>query len=517
VEAEVTAPALAFSGLSKTFGGEHALRSVDFSVAAGEVHGLLGQNGSGKSTLIKILAGFHAPDPGATLQIGGHDVVLPLPPGGVRPFGVAFVHQHLGLIPQVTVLENLLLTRLSGRGGIARPWAINWAQERTAARRLFEQYGLDIDPGVPLSRLSSVERALVAIVRAVEEIGAGGTKSGHGLLVLDEPTPFLPRSDVDRLFTLVRRVVSSGASVVFVSHDIDEVLEITDRATVLRDGQVAGVLTTLDATRDTMVAMIVGRQLTRGPSRSAVIDSTPTAVTIANLSGGQVAEMSLSLRAGEVVGLTGLLGSGYEQVPYLVYGALQAQGGTLTLGRERIDLTTQTPGVAIKAGLVLIPGDRLVAGGVGALPIVDNVTLPALARLFRPFLLHRNAMLAATRSLGERFGVVPNRPALPLASLSGGNQQKVILAKWLQLSPKLILLDEPTQGVDVGARQTVYQAIRDAAANGACVLCASSDAEQLAEICDRVVVLGRGRIAAELTAPTLSKHAITECCYGLAA
>jgi ribose transport system ATP-binding protein len=513
----MTEPALEFSGLSKTFGGQQALRAVDFAVAAGEVHGLLGQNGSGKSTLIKILAGFHAPDPGATLQIGGQDVALPLPPGGVRPFGVAFVHQHLGLIPPVTVLENLLLTRLSGRGGIARPWAINWAQERSAARRLFERYGLDIEPSATMSRLSSVERALVAIVRAVEEIGAGETRSGRGVLVLDEPTPFLPRADVDRLFSLVRRVVGNGASVIFVSHDIDEVLEITDRATVLRDGQVAGVMTTADATRDTLVGMIVGRQLKPGTSRPVAIDNSPAAVTIADLSGGQVQDVSLSLRAGEVVGLTGLLGSGYEQVPYLVYGALQAQRGTLTLGSERMQLTALTPAAAIKAGLVLIPGDRPVAGGVGALPIVDNVTLPALASRFRPFLLRRGAMLAASRSLAERFGVVPNRPMLPLASLSGGNQQKVILAKWLQLSPKLILLDEPTQGVDVGARQTVYQAIRDAADAGACVLCASSDAEQLAEICDRVVVLGRGRIAAELTPPSLSKHAITECCYGLAA
>jgi ribose transport system ATP-binding protein len=513
----VTASALEFSGLSKTFGGQQALRSVDFSVAAGEVHGLLGQNGSGKSTLIKILAGFHAPDPGATLRIAGQDVPLPLPPGGVRPFGVAFVHQHLGLIPPVTVLENLLLTRLSGRGGIARPWAIDWARERTAARGLFERYGLDIDPGVPVSRLSSVERALVAIVRAVEEIAVGPARSGHGVLVLDEPTPFLPRADVDRLFTLVRRVVAAGASVIFVSHDIDEVLEITDRATVLRDGQVAGVMVTANATRETVVGMIVGRQLQRGPSRSVAVRGGSAAVTVENLSGGQVADISLSLRGGEIVGLTGLLGSGYEQVPYLIYGALQAQSGTLMLGSERIDLTALTPAAAIKAGLVLIPGDRPVAGGVGALPIVDNVTLPALASRFRPFLLRRGAMLAASRSLGERFGVVPNRPMLPLASLSGGNQQKVILAKWLQLSPKLILLDEPTQGVDVGARQTVYQAIRDAAATGACVVCASSDAEQLAEICDRVVVLGRGRIAAELTQPALSKHAITECCYGLAA
>ena len=270
-------------------------------------------------------------------------------------------------------------------GGIARPWAIDWARERTAARGLFERYSLDIDPGVPVSRLSSVERALVAIVRAVEEIAAGGpAKSGNGVLVLDEPTPFLPRADVDRLFTLVRRVVAAGASVIFVSHDIDEVLEITDRATVLRDGQVAGVMVTANATRDAVVSMIVGRRLQPGAPRSVAVGQGPAAVTVEKLSGAQVTDISLSLRSGEIVGLTGLLGSGYEQVPYLLYGALQAQSGTLMLGTERIDLTTLTPAAAIKAGLVLIPGDRPVAGGVGALPIVDNLTLPALTSRFRP-------------------------------------------------------------------------------------------------------------------------------------
>jgi ribose transport system ATP-binding protein len=327
----------------------------------------------------------------------------------------------------------------------------------------------------------------------------------------------LPRADVDRLFTLVRRVVANGASVIFVSHDIDEVMEITHRATVLRDGRVAGVLRTPEATRDKVVGMIVGRQLQTAPSKVAATGAASAAVIITQLSGGQVAEISLALRAGEIVGLTGLLGSGYEQVPYLIYGALRAENGTLMLGSERFDLPALSPAAAIKAGLVLIPGDRPLAGGVGGLPIMDNVTLPALANRFRPFLLRRGAMVMASRDLGDRFGIVPNRPMQPLASLSGGNQQKVILAKWLQLSPKLILLDEPTQGVDVGARQTVYQAIRDAASAGACVLCASSDAEQLAEICDRVVVLGRGKIAAELAPPDLSKHAITECCYGLAA
>ena len=499
--------ALEVSNLSKNFGGQRALRGVDFAVLAGEVHGLLGQNGSGKSTLIKVLAGFHQPEPGARLLVYGRDVKLPVPPGGFRRLGLSFVHQHLGLIPALTVLENLLLTRLA----TTDLWHINWPAAAAAARATFARYGLAIDPTARLARLSSVERALVAIVRAVEE--AGGARA---VLVLDEPTPFLPRRDVDRLFALMRQLAAAGAAVVFVSHDIDEVMEITDRVTVLRDGQVAGTLNTAQTDRDTVVRLIVGRALTAAAPRTPVPEAAP-AVRVLDLSGGQVDMLSLALQPGEVIGLTGLLGSGYEQVPYLLYGALPVRRGRLVLADRTIDLGRWTPAAALRAGLVLIPGDRPVAGGVGALPIVDNMMLPALATRFRPWLLRRPAMLRAARALGETFGVVPNRPDLPFAALSGGNQQKVVLAKWLQLQPRLVLLDEPTQGVDVGARQLVFRAIRDAAARGAAVLCASSDAEQLAEICDRVLVLARGRIAAEIPARALSKHAIVSACYGMAA
>ena len=504
--------ALEVRGLSKTFGGQQALRGVDFSVRAGEVHGLLGQNGSGKSTLIKVLAGFHAPDAGGSLRIFGADVALPVPPGGFRRYGLSFVHQNLAMMPALTVLENLLLTRLA----TTQRWRIGWAKERAAAAGVFARYGLNIDPGATLSRLSSVERALVAIVRAVEEMGDDNMGDGRGVLVLDEPTPFLPRRDVDRLFALVRQVAAGGAAVVFVSHDIDEVMEITDRVTVLRDGVVAGTLETATSSRDEVVRMIVGRTLETAQPRPAPAQAT-AAVTLRGLHGGQVMDLSLDLRPGEVVGLTGLLGSGYEQVPYLLYGATPAGGGELTVRGRILTLSRLTPAAAMGAGLVLIPGDRAVAGGVSSLPVVDNVTLPALATRFNAWMLRRPALHRAASELADTFGVVPNRPDFPLSSFSGGNQQKVILAKWLQLRPALVLLDEPTQGVDVGARRTVFRAIRDAAEAGACVLCASSDADQLSEICDRVLVLARGRLAVEMTPPGLDKHAIVSACYGVAA
>src|SRR5271156_4013411 len=300
--------ALLLTGLTKTFGGQRALDDATLEVAQGEVHGLLGQNGSGKSTLIKILAGFHAPDPGGRLTICGVDVPLPLAPGAFRHHRISFVHQHLGLIPALTVLENMLIGRLAA----SRSIAIDWNRERRKVAARFEAYGLSIDPNRKLADLSPVQRALLAIVRATDEMESGDG-SGNGLLVLDEPPPFLPRRDVDQLFDVVRSVVRTGASVIFVSHDIDEVLEITDRATVLRDGQVAGVMVTANATRDAVVSMIVGRRLQPGAPRSVAVGQGPAAVTVEKLSGAQVTDISLSLRSGEIVGLTGLLGSGYEQ------------------------------------------------------------------------------------------------------------------------------------------------------------------------------------------------------------
>ena len=497
--------ALHLWNLSKTFGGQKALDRASLSVASGEVHGLLGQNGSGKSTLIKVLAGFHPPDPGSRLAIGGAEVPLPLAPGAFRHYRMSFVHQHLGLLPSLTVLENLLIGRFAER----EAWAIRWPAERRRAAELFATYGVEIDPEARVADLAPVERALLAIVRATGEIAAeGGT--GNGLLVLDEPTPFLPKRDVERLFRLVRNVVGKGASVVFVSHDVDEVMEITDRATVLRDGRVAATLETARASKADFIEAIVGRKLAASPPPAPPLARGASHAIVHDLAGGTIQGFSLDLAAGEVVGLTGLIGSGYDEVPYLVYGARPATRGSLDLGGQSTFLPDMTPAQAIRRGVVLIPADRANAGVIGPLPVSDNVTMPVLGTRFRRWFLNRRAMVAHTGALGRRFDVRPPDPSLPVASLSGGNAQKVVLAKWFQTEPKLILLDEPTQGVDVGARQNVFQHIADAAARGAAVLCASSDYEQLAALCSRVLIFGGGRVIASLTGSEISKDGIAE-------
>ena len=503
-------PALEILSLSKSFGGEKALQGASLSVNQGEVHGLLGQNGSGKSTLIKILAGFHEPDPGGQLKIYGKPVPLPLAPGAFRSYGISFVHQNLGLVSPLSVVENLFVGELASHSR----WWISWPAERERATRLFERYGLEINPTATVGKLPPVQRALLAIVRAVEEMRVAGAESGgRGLLVLDEPTPFLPKQDVDKLFALVRSIVAQGASVIFVSHDVDEVLEITDRATVLRDGMVAGTLITAESSKQDFIEMIIGRRLELLPARPTDFGRQKGNLEVQGLSGGTLDGVTIELHTGEVVGLTGLIGSGFDEVPYLLFGAQPARSGALRLGDRQYNIPDMTPAKAMAAKMVLIPADRPHAGAIGALSMADNVTMPVLDSAFRSWMLNRRALLARTRRLAQRFDVTPNDPSLPLTALSGGNQQKVILAKWLQMEPLLILLDEPTQGVDVGARQKVFKAIEEASGAGAAVLCASSDYEQLEAICDRVLIFSRGRIVAELIGAAITKDNIAEQCY----
>ena len=511
VAAAAASDAIVIRHLSKTFDGVRALDAVSLEVRAGEVHGLLGQNGSGKSTLIKVLSGFHEPDPGAEIEIGGRPVTLPLAPGEFRRLGLAFVHQHLGLIPSLTVLDNLNVLRFATEAH----WCIGWRSERRRARDLFASYGLRLDPGAPVSSLSPVERAQLAIVRAADEIVSA---PGGGVLVLDEPTPFLPAREVGALFALIRRVVARGAAVVFVSHDVDEVMEITDRATVLRDGRVVGTVTTSETTPDDLVRLIVGRNVERfSIDRSHGAEDRLPRVRVTGLATGQVGPLDFVLREGEIVGVTGLVGSGYEAVPYALFGAGAAAAGQLVIDGDAFDLARLDPRRAIEAGIGLIPADRLAAGAVGEVNVAHNVPLPVLGTRYPAWRLPLRAMSAEAERLAREYDVRPPDPNRPLATLSGGNQQKVVLAKWLQSQPRLVLLDEPTQGVDVGARQQLFAIVADVAARGAAILCTSSDHEQLSQICDRVLVMSAGRIAFELSGDAITKEGIAEHCYRAAA
>ena len=507
-------PVLHVTNIAKSFGGAKALAGISFEVFPGEVHGLLGKNGSGKSTLVKILAGFHSPDQGGKLEFNGQTVDLPLKPGDFRRLGMSFVHQNLGLAPSLTVLENLRFADLTTKPA---PF-INWRSERKAAVEALGRFGLTIDPDERVVRLSPVERALLAIVRAFEEIRAECAATGKpGVVLLDEPTPFLPREGVDKLFALMRSIASTGSSVIFISHDIEEVMAITDRITVLRDGLVAGELKTIDVTHDQVVELIVGRSLAKrtAPVHTDQIETLKPFVRIENLVGGSLRETSFTVGRGEILGLTGLIGSGYEEAPYLIFGARPCRNGTLHLITDAapIPIARMSPDRALALDFALLPGDRQNASGVDSLPIVDNMLLPDVARFFRGGFLRRGAMTREAYALGTRYEVRPNDPTAKLSTLSGGNAQKVLIARWMNRNPRLLLLDEPTQGVDVGTRVQIYAALKEAAASGTSIVCASSDAEQLAEICDRVLVFAKGKICREITGTELTKDSVAEACY----
>ncbi len=500
-------PALSLRRLSKRFGGARALNDVSLDVLPGEVLGLLGQNGSGKSTLIKILSGYHVPEPGGELLIHGEPVPLPVPPGIAERVGLAFVHQHLGLVPSLTVLENLRMNTIASQ----TRWWMNWGQETERARETFARFGLSIDPNARIADLPQVERALIAIVRAFESVRAEG-RDHAGILVLDEPTPFLPKAGVEQLFGLVRAIVQEGAAVIFVSHDIDEVMEITDRATVLRDGVLAGTVVTRDASHADFVELIVGRRVELFHATPHDRSDRPVAVSVRDASGGGLHGVSVDVHEGEIVGLAGLIGSGFDDLPYLIYGARQASAGTLRIAdRSEQPLAKMTPSAAIAARLALLPSDRLGAAGIGSLPVADNVSLPVLNE-FRSMLLNWQGIFDRTLELGAAYQVRPNRPEMNLASLSGGNQQKTLMAKWLQTGPRLLMLDEPTQGVDVGARQHLFATLVAAASRGIAVLVASTDYEQLEQICDRVLIFARGTVVAQLEGAAIGKASIAEHC-----
>lgn len=488
---------------SKTFSGRTVLSKAAMELRSGEVRGLLGQNGSGKSTFIKILTGVYHPDPGAELEIRGEQVRLPLTAQAARSHGISCVHQDLGLIRAATVLENLRIGRYETRRGRR----IAWADERLRTQRSLETFGLGhVSPDAILSDLPEVERAIIAILRAVEEV----SEHDRGLLILDEPTPYLPRDSVDRLFEAVANVVSLGHSVLFVSHNLEEARQVTDTLTILRDGRVIDNLTTAEVTEDQIITAILGFSLgelypeTHTPTEHPVFSAD-------DLTGGTVQGFSCDVSKGEILGLTGLLGMGHEDVPYLMFGAAEGTG-SITIDGKTFPVEDLTPRRAIEAGVALLPGDRKTQGGVAIASGTENVTLPTLATDFINGILRpRRENKRAARMLAE-FSVVPPEPERILATFSGGNQQKLLVAKWFESRPLVFLLHEPTHGVDVGSRKIIFQSIRDAAESGTAFIMVSTEFEDLAHLCDRVLVFRHGRVVAMLSGETLTTERILEQC-----
>jgi ribose transport system ATP-binding protein len=483
----MSAPLLRIGSVSKTFPGLRALDDVALEVASGEIVALVGQNGSGKSTLVKILTGMHQADPGARIELrNAAGDLAPLVDGEA---GVRAIHQDLGLIGTLSTVENLDLGRAL-RGRMLAP--VRARAERARARALLASFGVAVDVDVPVAELSPAERAIVAIARALD-----GWDRPDRVLVLDEPTTALHGEEVQRLFAAVREVAARGAGIVFISHRLDEVLALADRVVALRDGRLVADVSADAVDHDALVQMIAGRRLA-AHVRPATVPAGDPVLRVRDLRGDTVAGLDLEVRGGEIVGLSGLLGSGREFVCGLAFGAAARTAGEVSVDGTPLH-ARRGPSAAIAAGVAYVPGDRRAQGAVMTWSARENLTLPSLASLSRRVGgVDRRAERAEAARWAQRLELMPPDPERRLELFSGGNQQKVVLGKWLRTAPRVLLLDEPTQGVDVGAKAAIYALIDEAAASGAAVLVASSDEAELALICGRVVVLRDGRAAAEL-------------------
>jgi ribose transport system ATP-binding protein len=499
---------LAARSLSKTFGSAAVLRDVAFTAHAGEIHGLVGQNGSGKSTLIKIFSGVHAPDAGSTVEFNGRPMPTPVRPTDLRDNGVAFVHQDLGLVDECTVLENIRLGQFTSRR-MSR--AIDWRAERRAARATLERLHSDIDPARLVSTLGPGEKAVVAVGRALQSI-----TPGEGCVVFDESTRALPRELLPDFYATVRRLAASGTAVIIVSHRLDEVLTLTDRVTVLQDGSVvAGGLPTDGLSEAGLARLLLGRELellVEHDRDVAQRDAHHGRVRLAarGVSAGELRSFDLEVAGGEIVGVIGATGSGHSDVPLALAGAAADARGELAVDGVAHALPADARRL-IEAGVVLVPEKRAEEGLALGLSAQENLTLPRVR--------DRGRRLLAQDWQGREFaeavdmlGIVPARSDLPCASFSGGNQQKLLLAKWLLNRPRVLVLHEPTQAVDVGARMDILRAVRRTASLGVAVVIVSIEAQDLAAVCDRVVVMRDG-VVAETLASRLTPDAITSAVY----
>jgi rhamnose transport system ATP-binding protein len=480
--AAVTATARAeLRGISKRFAATQALDDVSLDLVAGEIQALVGENGAGKSTLVKILAGVHQPDSGEirldgeTIQIHG--------PAHSRSLGIAVVHQEPRLFPDLTVAENVFI----GHAPAGRFGTIDWRAMRRAAAGLFAQLDVRLDLGAPVRGLSMADQQLIEIAKALSVEAR--------VLILDEPTASLSAHEVERLFTIVRRLRDRGVAVLFVSHRLDEVFELCDRATVLRDGRHVVTTPTASLTTADLVRHMVGRAVTLFPK----IEAPVGAVLLEVRDLGRVGvfnDVSFAVRAGEIVGFAGLVGAGRTEIARVLFGIDRPDSGEIRLDGRPVAFSS--PSAAMHAGVAYLPEDRHQEGLVLDFSIAQNVTLPILPRLF-PRLLVRTA---TERSIaGEQAGPLNVRMTgvdQLAGALSGGNQQKVVLAKWLASRPRVLVLDEPTRGIDIGAKVEVHRIISELAASGLGIILISSDLPEILAMSDRILVLHEGRITAEI-------------------
>ncbi len=501
-------PSVQIEGLTKDFGANRVLDRVNLEFHAGSIHALLGANGSGKSTLIKILAGYHPPTLG-TIKLHGEPISLPAVPSEIAAGGVRFVHQDLGLIDSMSITDNLALAL----GYEFRAGAIDWRGQHALAVKDLTAVGLgEVDPRTLVGDLGPVQQTLVAMARALR-----GLEPGRGVLVLDEPTARLPNAQVDELLTRCRALRDSGIALIYVSHRLDEVFAMADRVSVLRDGKLV-FDDSIDATDDDHLTKII-----TGPAAAStaekeharrVIDRTGTpTLSFRGVCGTNVQDATFDVYPGEILAVTGLVGSGRSELGRLVYGSQRITAGAVTyLGRP---LGRTTPAASIERGIGYVPQERR-QSAIRDFDLADNLSLASLGKHMSGGRLSAASQRAATVQAIKDLDVRPPDPNRRLGDLSGGNQQKVVLGKWLELDLKLLVLDEPTYGVDIGARRIIMRAVLERVeSQGMAVLLLDSDIDLVARYADRVLVMRRGRITAQITHDDITVDRIAAASYAV--
>jgi ABC-type sugar transport system ATPase subunit len=479
--------------MRKRFGGVTALRAGNLSIAAGEVHLLLGENGAGKSTLMKIVAGIVEPDAGRMLW-NGSEVFLRTP-SEAAAIGIAMVHQESLLAPHMTVAENIFL----GREERA---SLGWVNRRRIvekARRLIEQYNFPLDALWRVGRLSPAGRQLVEICRAIQH--------GSSLLIFDEPTSSLSDAETEQVFRIVRDLKARGMGIVYITHRMNELRAIGDRVTVLRDGETVHTGNLADTSTDRLIQYMVGREVSAIYSREHLAPGEPL-LEARNISVRRsgLRDVSLTLRRGEITGMAGLIGAGRTELCRAIFGVDPIDAGEILIDRKPAPI--RSPRHAVKAGIALVTEDRQISGLALRLPIAMNITMANVERISRFGILDLKAENRLTAELGSRLRLKAASPAQPAGTLSGGNQQKVAIARWLFRQARIFLFDEPTRGIDIGAKTEVFELMSELARGGAAILMVSSELPELLQVADRIVVMRQGRISGELPRDTTQERII---------
>ncbi len=472
---------LKFEHIYKEYPGVHALKDVSFELKEGEVHALVGENGAGKSTLIKTCSGAISPTAGKVIVNGSE--FSSLTPIVSRENGIGVIYQEFNLVKEMSVAENIFLGRAIRNGVVIDRKAMN---EKTV--ELFDQLDIKIDPDMLVKNLTTGYQQMVEIAKAIS--------MNSRILIMDEPSASLTNRELDALFLIIRKLKSEGVAIIYISHRLDEIFEVTDRVSVMRDGELITTINTADSSRDELVKLMVGRELKETfPVREMKPDSD-VLLEVKHLSGNGLTDISFHVKKGEILGLGGLIGAGRTEFAEILFGVAHATAGSIKLRGEEIHV--KSPSEAISKGIALVPEDRKQQGVLLHMSIQDNITMPILKRISKCSVINRKREKTIIDEYKDSLRIKAPSVAQLTGNLSGGNQQKVVLAKWLATNPDIIVFDEPTRGIDVGAKQEIYMIMDRLAKEGKTLIMISSEMEELIGVSDRIIVLAEGRMTGEL-------------------